>query len=494
MQPGSRICVTLTERDATAAIREMERLSNMADLFEIRADYLDDPSPEPLAARKPKPLIYTLRRDGEGGRFRGSDDDRLALFARALAAGFDYIDIEDDAPWRKLSAAGRGRLIVSHHDFARTPTDLFGIYRRLRESPADVIKIATMANSLYDAARIFDLLEKASGDGRRLAALAMGPMGMATRILGPSRGAPFTYAAARAGSEAAPGQIPVQDMVDLYRVGSIDRSTAIYGLIGRPTAHSLSPRVHNAAFAELEMNAVYIPFETDSLGSFFSLNNRVGGAGFSVTIPYKAEIVRLMDALDPTAEKIGAVNTVAIREERKIGYNTDAEGFVRPLERRIALRGKRAVVLGAGGAARAAAFALLERGVEVLVLSRNRERARELALGLGANCGGLEELARHDFDLLINATPVGMFPNVDESPAPAELLAGKIVYDLVYNPPETKLLREARGAGALAISGIEMFLEQAAAQFRIWTGVEPPKEAMRRALFAPNYTNSREFK
>lgn len=494
MEPGPRICVTLTERDAAAALGEMKRLSSMADLFEVRADYLDDPSPEPLAARKPKPLIYTLRRAGEGGRFRGSEEDRLALFARALAAGFDYIDIEDDAPWRKLSAAGRGRLIVSHHDFARTPTDLFGIYRRLRESPADVIKIATMANSLYDAARIFDLLEKAGGDDRRLAALAMGAMGAATRILGPSRGSFFTYAAARPGNEAAPGQVPLEEMIGTYRFRSIERSTAIYGLIGRPTAHSLSPRVHNAAFAELEINAVYIPFETDSLGSFFSLNNRLGGVGFSVTIPYKVEIVRFMDALDPTAQKIGAVNTVAIREGKKIGYNTDVEGFIRPLERRIALRGKRAVVLGAGGAARAAAFALLERGVEILVLSRNRERARELALELGANCGGLEELARHDFDLLINATPVGMFPNVDESPAPAELLAGKIVYDLVYNPPETKLLREARGAGALAISGIEMFLEQAAAQFRIWTGAEPPKEAMRRALFAPNYTNSREFK
>jgi len=371
------------------------------------------------------------------------------------------------------------RVIVSHHDFNGVPKDLEQIYERLANSPAAVIKIAVQANDIIDCLPIFQLLDRARSEGREIIAIAMGNAGIATRVLGPSRGSFLTYGALEDENATAPGQINARKLRSLYHVDTIDQDTMICGLVGLPVMHSVSPHIHNTAFSEERINGVYLPFEVHDASEFFKrmvhprtreLNWNL--RGLSITAPHKQTVMECLDWIEPEAKEIGAVNTVVVENDRLLGYNTDAAGLIDPLLKQLkTLHGTRVAIIGAGGAARAAIWALKRQHANVTLFARNQAKAQPLAELFGISCKSLSDAAFATYDLVINATPLGSGAHIDQSPATRDQLTGaRCVYDLIYNPRDTRLLREAREAGCETLGGLEMLVTQAALQFELWTG------------------------
>jgi 3-dehydroquinate dehydratase/shikimate dehydrogenase len=390
----------------------------------------------------------------------------------------------------ELGAADRPRLICSHHDFRRTPTDLSALFERMARTPAHVLKIATQAEEITDCVAVLRLLEHARRDGREMIAVAMGEAGLLTRVLAPSRGAYLTYGSLDAAQATAPGQVGARELRDLYRVHEITERTLVTGLVGSPVAHSFSKHIHNAAFAARGLGAVFIPFEVADASAFArrmahprTRELRWNLRGLSVTAPHKQAIKAHLDWVEPKASEIGAVNTVVVEGDELRGYNTDAEAALRPLGGMIELDGARAAVVGAGGAARALLWALRGRGARATLFARDVRRARETAEDFGARAAALEGASFDGFDLVVNATPLGTRgAREGETPATAASLRGaRVAYDLVYNPPLTRFLREAREAGCETVGGLPMLVAQAAEQFRLWTGEDAPVEVMREA-------------
>jgi 3-dehydroquinate dehydratase/shikimate dehydrogenase len=318
----------------------------------------------------------------------------------------------------------------------------------------------------------------------------MGEPGLMTRVLGPAFGSFLTYGALGPGKESAPGQPSCDELINAYRVHRISRSTSITGIIGSPVAHSASPAMHNRAFAELGLDFVYLPIQVEDLAEFFYRFVRPATReldwnlrGLSVTIPHKSKVIPLLDEVNESASKVGAVNTVVTNQGRLIGYNTDVRGAMEPLEKICALKGESCGVIGAGGAARAVIHGLRERGARVRVFARDLQAAHSISESFGVAVSPIESLESSDVRVVINATPAGMRGHSEgSSPAPIEALLGRlIVYDLVYNPLETQLLIDARAAGCRTVSGLDMLLAQAALQFELWTGRKPPIGEMRRA-------------
>jgi 3-dehydroquinate dehydratase/shikimate dehydrogenase len=308
----------------------------------------------------------------------------------------------------------------------------------------------------------------------------MGEFGLAGRVLSLRMGSALAYAAVQ--QTTAPGQLSLEAMADLYRASRITRRTRVYGVIGDPVGHSLSPLLHNTAFRARKFDAVFVPFLVRNLREFLGAMRGFRVAGLSVTIPHKETILRWLDGCDPLAARIGAVNTVVVRGGGRLyGYNTDYVGVLRSLEQRMRLEGSRVLLFGAGGAARAAAFALAQAGSIVCLSARRPERARALARAVGGQVVERATLKREFFDAIVNCTPVGMHPR-GGSPLTSAELNCRIVMDMVYRPRETELLRLARHKGIDIISGLEMFLAQGFAQYEIWTGERAPESAMRRAV------------
>jgi len=404
--------------------------------------------------------------------------------ANAAAAGCQCCDLsletlEDFTPGMGDALVPHGAPMVSYHNFAGTPRNLGAIVRRLRRCGGDAIKVATQCHSIADSLRVLAL---ARGK-RNVVAVPMGEIGLPARVLALREGSALSYAAVEAAT--APGQLSLEEMKNLYRADKLDRRTRVYGVIGDPIGHSLSPHLHNAAFQAQRMNAVYLPFLVRNLRDFLAAIEPLGIAGFSVTLPHKRAILRHLHDCDPLAERIGAVNTVVVRGGGRLyGYNTDYVGVLRALEQRVRLRGSRVLICGAGGAARAVAFALAQGGAVVGVCARRMSQARALARAVRGEAVERSRLKREFFDAIINATPVGMHPDVERSPfAPAELNC-RVVMDLIYRPRKTKLLQLSERRGIEAISGHEMFLAQGMAQWQIWTGLRVPEAAMRRAVLA----------
>ena len=501
----ARVCVPVCARRAGELAETIARVAADADLIEVRFDCLEGSEPEAAlrmlaGAAAPRPLLYTLRPAAQGGRReldarRRRDFWALASELTQTSPAPDFVDLELDflkgphaAAARDL--ASRSTLICSHHDFRGTPADLALIYEEMARTPARVLKLAVRAERITDCLEIFRLLERARVEGRALIALAMGEAGLLTRVLGPSRGSFLTYGAPDAAHATAPGQPTARELRELYRVRHIGRGTLVTGLVGSPVTHSLSPHMHNAAFAACRIDGVYIPFEVCDLEAFvrrmadprtreLDWNLR----GFSVTAPHKKTVVEHLDRLSPVAAAVGAVNTVLVEGEELIGENTDAAACIEPLGNLLALGGARAAVLGAGGAARALLWALHESGARATVFARDPARARDSAADFGADSAALDGATFVGFDLVVNATPLGTRgPLEGETPATsAQLRGARVAYDLVYNPPETRFLREARAAGCATLGGLHMLVAQAAAQFKIWTGVDAPPGAMRAA-------------
>jgi 3-dehydroquinate dehydratase/shikimate dehydrogenase len=494
-ETSTRVCAVITEEMIDAARAAIKQAASVADLIEVRLDYLTDFDftdvnvLRALLEASSLPAIITCRAVSEGGRQKVNDDLRLSLLAAASRVA-SYCDVEASHYEQLLRfSPDTSRLIVSYHDFSGT-SDLDAIYDRITCLPAAVHKIVTRANNASDSLAIFKLLERARAEERPLVALAMGVAGLMTRVLGPAFGSFLTYGTLGPGKESAPGQPTCHELVNSYRVHKISRATSITGIIGSPVAHSASPAMHNCSFAELGLDFVYLPFEVEDLTEFFrrfvrpetrEINWNL--AGLSVTIPHKRDVIPLLDEVDPTARATGAVNTVVVNDGRLIGYNTDVRGAMEPLEKLLPLAGESCAVIGAGGAARAVIHGLLERGARVQVFARNPEKAGELSNSFGVTVSPLESLSSSEAHIVINTTPIGMRGHSEGSSAVprASLRGRRVAYDLVYNPLETRFLTDAREEGCITISGLEMLVAQAALQFELWTGKNPSIELMRNA-------------
>lgn len=451
-------------KDANAIRQARDAAEVTADLVELRLDSMERPDAAAALADRRKPAIATCRPVREGGMFDGSEEERLRILAEAHARGAEFIDIEWDTPFEDVKQARGGRgIIVSKHDFSGTPANTAELLDRLRASGGEVAKLAVTTERPSD---LLGLLTSARAGGSSIV-IGMGSAGMPTRILAGHFGSRWTYA----GPAIAPGQITVHRLVEEFHFRRIRPDAAVYAVLGRPVSLSLSPAMHNAGFAALDLNAAYVPLETRDLDGVRAFADMIGVRGLSVTIPFKRDVMPLLDEIAPAAASAGAVNTIAIRDGRWIGMNTDAEGFLEPLRSRMPdLAGLRAIVLGAGGAARAVGLALRGLGAAVGIAARRGDAARTVAHAVGAAVAEWPP-RRGSWDLLVNATPVGS-RTVPGTPFEGPF-DGKLVYDLVYDPDPTVLVRAAENAGCAAIGGLEMLVAQAERQFEIWTGQRP---------------------
>ena len=453
-----------------------KRAAEFGDLIELRLDCLAEvPSDIPDLDR---PLILTFRPSEQGGHRRSTREERKTFWTSiAPRAETIWWDVEGDLV-HQLSPDW-SRVIVSHHDFSGVPTDLDQIYERLAATPAAVLKIAVQANDIVDCLSVFQLLDRARKEGREIIAIAMGNAGIASRVLGPSRGSFLTYGALDYESATAPGQVNAAKLRSLYHIDQIDNETIICGLVGLPVMHSVSPQIHNATFASEGINGVYLPFEVTDVRQFFKrmVHPRTRELewslrGLSITAPHKQTVMELLDWIEPDAETMGAVNTVVVEDDRLLGYNTDAAGFVDPLIRRFeSLADRRVAIIGAGGAARAAIWALQHQGSQVTLFARDVTKAQSLAESFNVPCQSLASASFAGYDLVVNATPVGSGAFIDQSPiTPEQLNGARCVYDLIYNPVETRFMRDGKEAGCETLGGLEMLVAQARHQFQLWTG------------------------
>jgi len=461
------LVVETVTADTMAELRAARDRATRADLVELRLDGVRDLDVPGAIQGCPRPVIATCRPVWEGGRFDGGEVERLKILSRACALGADYVDVEWRADWRAVRAAS-SRLVLSHHDFDGLPADLDERARAMRQSGAAVIKIGVTASTLGDCLTLKDVVDV---DGPRVL-IALGTPGQLTRVWPGWFGSCWSY-----GGAAAPGQLPVDDLIDVYRVRETSGATEPFALFGAPLCHSASPRIHNAAFVQHERDALYVPLESADADEALQVAEAIGVRGASVTAPLKRAMFERSRPADDLSRDLGAVNTLRRTSEGWESRNFDVVGFLAPLDRRsVSVRKRRAIVLGAGGAARAVAWSLKSHGARVEISARRRSQAEELAHAVGV--GVVEWPPPAGWDVLVNTTPVGTWPNTEEAPVGPEVLReaqGRIVYDLVYNPPETMLMRWAREAGAEVIGGMEMLIEQAYAQQRWWA--EEPRGA-----------------
>jgi 3-dehydroquinate dehydratase / shikimate dehydrogenase len=483
-----KICAVVAAPDLRSMQRQLVAALRQTQTVELRLDWLRDDTEiirflARLAANAPQAtLIATCRRREAGGRYDGTVAKQLVHLAEAIHAGCAWYDLEIETvrqcpPQLIYALLGEGRQLRSAHFFRGMPAGLPRVASELRRYRPDAIKIAVRCDSLADAREMLDFARSQ----RDIVAVPMGEVALPVRFLALRGKRAFCYAPVE--NATAPGQISLEEMKGLYRADQFDGQTRVYGVIGNPVGHSLSPAMQNAGFAARRMNAVYLPFLVRSLKDFLGCLEPLGIRGFSVTLPHKEHILSHLDGCDPLAAKIGAVNTVVVRGGRKLyGYNTDYVGVLRSLERRLPLRGSRVLIVGAGGAARAVAFALAQAGASVCVCARRQNRAESLARAIGGEAIARIRLRREFFDAIVNATPVGMYPQTGRSPLEARELNCRLVFDTIYRPGLTRLLQLAMRRGIETVSGIEMFVAQGTAQWEIWTGERAPVAAMRRAV------------
>ncbi|MBX3420300.1 MAG: shikimate dehydrogenase [Pirellulaceae bacterium] len=490
------LCVTIGRTRHTAMIAEYEHLGQRgADLTEMRLDFIGrSVDLRRLLAKRHTPVLITCRRREDGGRWDRDEGERLMILRSAIATGVDFVDLEEDIA-AQIPRYGSTKRIVSLHNFEITPPDLPEIHARLARLDADVVKIATLANSFEDCIRMMELVRSAQIP---TVGICMGEIGMVTRILALHLGAPLTYCAMSSERKLAPGQISYEHMKDLYRVKQINGQTRLFGVVADPVAHSLSPLIHNTAFAHHGLNACYLPFRVpaDDLPLFFDWCRQSGVAGLSVTIPHKEAMLKLVDEAESAAVDIGALNTVVFRGGASAGYNTDYRAAMDCLQAALKtqktvrksddrdddlLRGRSVLLLGAGGVARAIGYGVRQRGGKVIVASRTVARAEELAHELGGEFVPWSE--RHSVapGILVNCSPIGMHPDIDSSPFQIGkgFSADTIVFDTVYNPENTVLIKDAKREGCFFINGLDMFVRQAAYQYKLFTGQEAPSSLLR---------------
>ncbi len=488
-----RVCLALSGDTVEDMLGTAESMARDNPLLEFRLDYLR----QPLAAF-PKihrfldthqyvTAIGTCRRADNGGKFKGSLASQLEVLTKAHAAGCQLVDLELQSALKAKPEAmarlrSRSGLILSFHDF-RATRHLDETLDKMLKIPADFYKVVTTATTLSDNVAMMKFLQTRS-DKHALIGLCMGEQGIISRVLSVRAGSVFTFGAvdANAGLKTAPGQVSARDLRGTYRIDQVDAATRVYGVAGDPIEHSLSPVIMNTALRRENVNGVYLPLHAKTLKDLIRCVREIPLHGLSITMPYKQAILPHLDNTDAHTAKIGACNTVVRGQDGKLyGFNTDIAGVVRPLEQRLAIENAKVLVLGAGGAARAAVFGLKERGAEVWILNRTSMKAQKLARQAKAHTIKRAELRKIAFDVIINATPVGM-GNTRDCPLKDEEIQARVVFDMVYDPVETHLLVVARAKGIAVIPGVEMFVQQAARQFEIWTGKPAPAGDMLRAV------------
>jgi len=503
-----KLCVAIQASSPEELIERAASALADSRFLEFRLDSLAKPASilpkvkEFLAAHRDTTVLATCRRKQFGGLFTGSLKAELEVLLAAAEAGCQIVDLEvesaEEAAPRQLDqlrdglrAAGTA-LLISFHDFSRTK-NLDQTALRIEVFQPDFVKVVSTAKSLADNLAVLKLIQEHSRSVE-VVGIAMGEEGLVSRVLGLRAGAPFTFAAfsdspisdkpATVSTQAtAPGQLTARTLRDLYRVEQLDQATRIFGVAGDPIAHSLSPLMHNAAFRRENVNAILLPLITHKVADLITLARELPLAGSAVTMPLKQEVLPHLANSDPLTARIGACNTLRTGADGKLyGFNTDVAGVVRPLERRLKLQGARIAVLGAGGAARAAVFGLVEQGAEVFIVNIVHEDAVKLAKQAKAKALKRDLFAKGAFDVLINATPCGMEGNKQPLPITEKELNASLVFDMVYNPMETPLLKLAKERGIPVISGMEMFVQQGARQFEIWTGKPAPEAEMMRVV------------
>ena len=473
---NAKLCATVTGA-TTDELRARRDAAGDADMVELRLDYARELDISGVLADRRCPVVVTCRPSWEGGHFPGSEEERRRLLFEAHQLGADFVDVEWRAGFDELVTAESGRRIVlSAHDFEQTPDDLDDQFRAMRGSGAEVVKIAVHTGALSDLVTLRDFSDRHRAESVRHVVIGMGPAGIPSRVLPDRFGSCWTYA----GDGVAPGQLRLSQMLDEFRVREVTADAELFGILGAPLAHSLSPVMHNAGFREIGRNAVYLPFEAADIEDFERFATAFEVHGASVTAPYKEAIVSRVATTDELSKRVGAVNTLKLGSSGWQAINTDVPGFLAPLQGRIRLQGCRAAVLGAGGAARGVVRALSDEGALVTVCARDEERAIAVAGLVG---GKTAPIPPHPgtWDILVNTTPIGTYPDVDRSPIGEVEFGGTLVYDLVYNPPVTRLLSDASAAGCTTIGGLDMLVAQAELQFSWWTGLVPGADTFRAA-------------
>lgn len=514
---NGKICVSVCAKTADELIEQIKRAEDLADVIEIRFDCLGDDSRirdvlEDVSDWKKqvrKPILYTFRPMEQGGKRKLEKNERIGVwswrddgkgsFGGKFILNADLVDIEsdlfEDSAWSTrfknsfrnakvkefydsleetvIESYLEETVIISHHDFIGVPEDLNQIYKKLSSSNSDVTKIAAQTDDITDTIPIWQLLNRAKSENKEIIPIAMGESGKWTRILGLAHGAFMTYSSLDSDKETAPGQVTAKDLIEVYRAKELDETTDVYGILGSNTSVSMSPYIHNTAFKFHKLNAVFVPLQVQNLDEFIKLMVKpetreieLNFKGFSITIPHKQSIIKHLDFIDETAEKIGAVNTVKIIDGKLHGFNTDAHGFIEPLKRVYGnLENAKVAILGAGGASKACRYALEKEQAIVTVFDGNSVRSSEFKVRSFA-----------EFDIVVNATPLGMRGKFeDETPLTAEQMKGvKLVYDLVYIPQETEFIKQAKSVNIPTLGGLEMLLAQAVEQQRIWTGLNAP--------------------
>jgi 3-dehydroquinate dehydratase/shikimate dehydrogenase len=486
------ICVTIGRGRHSALTEEWKAAAAAgADLVELRIDCLRrDPDMKRILRERPTPLIFTIRRGADGGLWRGHEEKRLQLIREAIVMGVEFIDLEMDVA-SQIRRFGKTKRIISYHNYKETPEDLEDIIDEAGGWDPDVVKVATNAKSVADAARVLQAGAKGSGP---TVALAMGDLGFFTRILGRKYRAPMTYAGFNPERTFAPGMPRFQSLKRDYFYDLINTKPEVYAVIGDPIEQSLSPSIHNAAFRHLSMNKVMVPFliPANDLEDSLKPLAFLGIKGMSVTIPHKEGIIKLLDEQDESVESTGACNTVVYRDGKAGGYNTDYQAALESLDFALnrhpgagsPLVDRQALILGAGGAARAVAFGLSRNGASVTIANRHEDRATALAEAVGCRMVTWPMRASTLADIIVNCTPVGMHPLVDETPMPPAAFSKPetVVFDTVYHPENTMMIKLAADRGCTVVTGVEMFVRQAAAQFRLYTGEDAPMGMMRDVL------------
>jgi 3-dehydroquinate dehydratase / shikimate dehydrogenase len=496
----SRLCLSVQGATAAELFSRAEAAMKDSIFIELRFDYL----PKPLTAlpelktflnrRRDITVLGTCRRKPNGGHFTGSINAELEILQKLAESGCHIVDLEVEtaeqmtrpqvARFRTALRASGAALLMSAHDFTRTRRleGLSQIAETIKGYEPDFVKIVTTARNLADNLTVLRMLENESLDAQ-IVGIAMGEEGLISRVLSPRAGAAFTFASAGDGVETAPGQLPARTILDLYRLEQLDPATRIFAVAGNPISHSLSPIMHLTAFRRENLNAVMLPLKVRSLDDLLNVVRDLPIDGVAVTMPLKQEVLPHLANMDPLTAKIGACNTLRTGADGKLyGFNTDVAGVVRPLERRMKLKGARVLVLGAGGAARAAVFGLVEQGSEVYIVNRTHEKAVALARKAKAHVLKQNALAKTRFDAIINTTPCGMTGIKQALPIKESELNASLVFDMVYTPIETPLLKLAKSKGLAVVSGVEMFVQQGARQFEIWTGKPAPENEMLRVV------------
>jgi 3-dehydroquinate dehydratase/shikimate dehydrogenase len=503
------LCVPIFVTDRAQALRDIAAAGEAgADMIELRLDRVGDADLEKICESSSLPTIATCRPKWEGGEWNSSEESRLDLL-RAAGEEADYVDVELESgadfirSLISLPRDSRSGVIISSHDFAGRPERLYNIVQAESAVAAEVVKIVWTARSIRDNLEAFELLQTKQ---KPTIALCMGEAGLLSRVLAKKFGAFLTFASLTQGEETAPGQVTIHDMKRLYRWDALGPNTKVYGVVAHPVRHSMSPAIHNAGFDAIGFDGVYLPMlvepSYESFKAFMETFVPFEGlhlSGLSITIPHKENALRYLKEkvaeIEPLAEEIGAVNTIAIDQGRLRGFNTDYAAILDTITQalnitRDGLKDLRVAVIGAGGTGRTAVACLAAYGATVVVYNRSNEKAETLAAEFTGKSGKvvaarMEKLCDNCCHVLVNTTPLGMHPNIDASSLGEDTSAIRpdmLVFDTIYNPMKTKLLRQAEAVGAKTVGGVEMFVRQAAGQFSAWTGTKPPSDVMRAVI------------